>query len=75
MKIKKVNQKSSKGKNLATKKKKKDFSKITTEEFFQSFEDDTDDDNMEKDETIGMIRNIWILFIFCFDLLLLFIYV
>lgn len=61
MKVKKVSQKplnSPKGKKLAiTKKKKKDLSKLSTEEFLeQNFETDSDtyDDN-EEDKNIGMI--------------------
>lgn len=68
MKVKKVNQvslKSSKGRKLVNiKRKKKDLSKVTTEEFLeQNFENDTDtdsdNDNDENNENIGMIYKIF----------------
>lgn len=58
MKGRKMHQKNSKPETLQ---KKKDFSQITTQEFFeQNFENDTDsDDNEEKDEERGMILNVF----------------
>lgn len=61
MKVKKVNQKSlnsSKGRKLAVAKRKRDLSKVTTEEFLeQNFQDDTDtdsdNDNDEINKNIG----------------------
>lgn len=60
MKVKKVSQKSldsSREKKLPiAKRKKKDLSKLTTEEFFeQDFETDSDAYNDEQDKNIGMI--------------------
>lgn len=61
MKVKKVSQKplnSPKGKKLTiTKKKKKDLSKLSTEEFLeQNFETDSDAyDDDDEDKDIGMI--------------------
>lgn len=61
MKVKKVSQKplkSSKGKKLTTaKRKKRDLSQLTTEEFFkQDFETDSDVcDDDEEDKSTGII--------------------
>lgn len=60
MKVKKVSQKplNSKGRKLTiAKRKKRDLSKLTTEEFFeQNFETDSDAyDDVEEDGSIGMI--------------------